>query len=125
VKLLLDTHVLVWWLEDARALGRRGRRLIAEPENAIFVSSVSIWELRIKQAIGKIVLPDTFEAELANEGFESLSMTATHAHAVKDLPMYHRDPFDRMLIAQARCDDLVLLTHDAIAGRYDVQSIIL
>lgn len=120
MKVLLDTHLLLWWLADARELTAEARALITAPENPVFVSAASVWELRIKEALGKVKLPADFAAVLDQQPFERLSVTVTHAHQVRELPMHHRDPFDRMLIAQARCDGLTLLTHDEVVSRYEV-----
>lgn len=121
MKLLLDTHVLVWWMFDAPELPAKARAAIADPENVIFVSAASIWELQIKSALGKINLPANFDEILTTEAFENLAVTWAHAHAIRALPPHHKDPFDRMLIAQARCEKLVLLTHDKIVKQYDVE----
>jgi PIN domain nuclease of toxin-antitoxin system len=124
VRLLLDTHFLLWWLADDPALGDQGRELISTQENLIFFSAASIWELRIKQGIGKLDLPADFAEALAGQVFEALPVTVGHAHAVRDLPAIHRDPFDRMLIAQARVERLTLLTRDAVIGQYDVSVVL-
>jgi PIN domain nuclease of toxin-antitoxin system len=123
VRLLLDTHVLLWWLADDPQLGERGRELIATPEHVVFYSAASIWEIRIKAALGKLELPDTFADALSAQAFESLSVTSAHAHALRDLPMHHRDPFDRMLVCQARLENLTLVTHDAALTAYDVATL--
>ena len=120
MKLLLDTHVLVWWMFAAPQLTKATRAKIADPSNLIFVSAASVWELRIKAALGKIKLPSKFAELLAAEKFENLAITWTHAHALRELPMHHRDPFDRLLIAQARVDNLVLFTNDEMVERYEV-----
>jgi PIN domain nuclease of toxin-antitoxin system len=85
------------------------------------VSAASIWEIRIKEGIGKIKLPTDFESIVEDAPFEHLSITSRHAHAVSELPLHHRDPFDRLLIAQARCENLQLLTHDRNLVVYDVK----
>jgi PIN domain nuclease of toxin-antitoxin system len=120
VKVLLDTHMLVWWLADAKELSAAARAIIAAQENAVFVSAASVWELRIKEAIGKVKLPADFGEVLAAQPFEKLAVTVAHAHEMKELPLHHRDPFDRMLIAQARSDGLTLLTHDEVVAKYEV-----
>jgi PIN domain nuclease of toxin-antitoxin system len=120
---LLDTHILLWWLADDEHLSARGRELIANPEHVVFYSAASIWEIRIKAAIGKLDLPDTFADALAAQAFEALSVTAAHAHMLRDLPLLHRDPFDRMLVSQARAEHLTLVTHDEVLTRYDVTSL--
>jgi PIN domain nuclease of toxin-antitoxin system len=124
VRLLLDTHFLLWWLADDPALGEQGRELISTAENLVLFSAASIWEIRIKQAIGKLDLPDDFANALAEQAFEPLAVTVAHAHAVTELPLLHRDPFDRMLIAQARVEQLTILTRDRIFGEYDVRTIV-
>lgn len=123
MRLLLDTHILLWWLADDAHLGARGRELIANPEHVVFYSAASVWEIRIKAAIGKLDLPDTFADALAAQAFEALSVTAAHAHMLRDLPLLHRDPFDRMLVSQARAEHLTLVTHDEVLTRYDVTSL--
>jgi len=124
LKVLLDTHILVWWLCDAKELVAEARVVIGAPTNVVFVSTVSVWELRIKEALGKVRLPADFAEVLEAQPFEQLAMTMTHAHALKKLPMHHRDPFDRMLITQARCDGLTLLTHDDVVGEYGVEHLL-
>jgi PIN domain nuclease of toxin-antitoxin system len=120
VNLLPDTHVVLWWLGDDPALGAAAREALADPDNTVYLSAVVVWEARIKQAVGKLDLPEDFEEVLDRESFVDLPVTARHAHALARLPMHHRDPFDRMLIAQAHCEDLHLVTTDPAMGRYDV-----
>lgn len=121
MKVLLDTHFLLWWLDGDALLGERGQAVIADPENLIFVSAATLWELRIKEAIGKVELPPNFAEAVKNESFESLSVTAKHTEALLGLPMHHRDPFDRMLVAQARVEGLNILTRDKFIPLYDVR----
>jgi PIN domain nuclease of toxin-antitoxin system len=118
MRLLLDTHVLLWWLGDDPALSGTARELIASPENAIFVSAVCLWEIWLKQSLGKLTLPLDFDARLSTESFESLPLMAEHAREVAFLPWHHRDPFDRMLVAQARAAGLRLLTADEAMASY-------
>ncbi len=94
------------------------RDIIAAPENIIFVSAVSLWEIWLKQSLGKIALPPDFAGRLAEEQFESLPLTAAHTRGVAALPWHHRDPFDRMLLAQARAERLVFLTADLALTAY-------
>lgn len=119
---LLDTHALVWWLADDTRLPPASREVMANPMNRVFVSSATIWEAGIKRALGKLHLAtDVPLAEIADEeGFDSLPITHDHAAAAADLPPHHRDPFDRMLVAQAVHENLVLLSGDAQLARYDV-----
>lgn len=120
MRLLLDTHILLWWLNDSPELSQRGRGLIAEPSNVIVVSAASIWEIRIKEGLGKLALPRKFQQVLEQQPFERLAITTEHAHGLRGLPPHHRDPFDRMLIVQARCEALTLLTADTVVRSYDV-----
>ena len=120
MKLLLDTHVLLWWLNDDPALPARPRKLISDGRNVVHVSAVVIWEIRIKQALGKLTLPSNFRDVLDAEPFHLLDITAEHAHAVAELPPHHRDPFDRMLLAQAKVEKLTLVSKDPRFADYDL-----
>lgn len=120
MNLLLDTHVLLWWLDDAPILSEKTRYLIADPQNLVFISAAVIWEIRIKQALGKLDIPDNFRKVLDREHFEMLDITTEHAYAVGDLPGHHRDPFDRMLVVQAKVEGLTLISHDACLKQYDI-----
>jgi len=120
MNLLLDTHVLLWWLNNDSTLSDTARNAIADGSNAVFVSVVALWEIRIKEAIDKLALPETFEATLEAQPFLTLDVKARHVHALKDLPLLHRDPFDRLLITQAITEKLVLVTRDKTIARYNV-----
>ncbi len=102
VNLLLDTHVLIWWLADPGRLSVRAREAIGDGGNIVFVSAVSVWEMAIKAGLGKLRRPDDLDAQMKRERFQELPLRHAHAQAVAQLQMLHRDPFDRMLIAQAR-----------------------
>ena len=118
MKLLLDTHIVLWVLRDARELKAGARSMIGQAE-AVFVSAASWWEVSIKAAAGKLpVEPERLQAQALAAGFEPLPVTWTHALAVHGLPALHRDPFDRMLVAQAISEPLHLLTHDAALAAY-------
>ena len=121
MKLLLDTHVLLWWMNDDRALSKDARTLIQSNDNVIYVSAATVWEIRIKQKLGKLRLPASFEEALRSEGFEDLPIRATHAHRVANLPDIHQDPFDRILLAQALEDQLVFVTHDKALAKYPAE----
>lgn len=123
MRILLDTHVLLWWLADDPELTEPGREVIAAPENLIAFSAASIWEIRIKQAIGKLDLPADFAGVLASQPFEPLAVTVAHAHALHGLPLLHRDPFDRLLVAQARLEGMTILTRDNAISQYDVSTL--
>ncbi|MDY6832042.1 MAG: type II toxin-antitoxin system VapC family toxin [Thermodesulfobacteriota bacterium] len=120
MNLLLDTHILLWWLNDDPLLSKKPRIAIADGKNLVFVSAASIWEIRIKEALKKLKIPSDFETILTRQPFESLSITAEHAHAVKGLPDYHRDPFDRMLVAQSKVEGFTLVTHDVHLKKYRI-----
>ena len=118
MRLLLDTHVLLWWLANDVALSKTAADLIRDPGNVVFVSTVSHWEIWLKQSIGKLRVPAAFEQRLAGESFEPLPLTAVQVQEVARLPWHHRDPFDRMLVAQAQTENLVLLTADSAVHAY-------
>lgn len=121
MRLLLDTHALLWWLTDDPALGERARAQIAEPENRILVSAASLWEIAIKQGLGKIESDIAeIEKEVARQGMTRLAIEADHLIELTSLPNHHRDPFDRMLVAQARAEDIPLMTADLSIASYSV-----
>lgn len=120
MNLLLDTHVLLWWLDDNPTLSIDAKAAISDSNNLVFISAAVIWEIRIKQALGKLKIPKNFRRVLEDQSFEMLDITAEHAHAIGGLPPHHRDPFDRMLIAQARIEKFVIITRDNIFKKYQV-----
>ncbi len=123
MRLLLDTHVVLWWRQDSRRLRGEIRRRIAEaPE--VYVSAASAWEVIIKSALGRLSMSEPFEQHVTAAGFEPLAITFAHAAEVGRLPAIHADPFDRMLIAQARVERLTLVTHDDTLARYDVGTLL-
>ena len=118
MKLLLDTHIAIWLVRDADELTAKARRVI-DSADQVFVSTVSIWEATIKAALGKLpLLPQRFAERLIDAGIEPLSIHWDHAQAIHQLKSVHGDPFDRMLVAQAVCESMRLLTHDAVLARY-------
>lgn len=117
--LLLDSHVVRWWLDDHPMLGTQTRELISA-SSEVLVSVVTPWELGIKRALGKLSFPDGLVDEVEANGFEMLSISAAHVEAVPNLPPHHRDPFDRMLIAQCQCESLTLVTADRALHAYEV-----
>ena len=119
MSLLLDTHTLIWWLADQQ-VSDEARARIAEPSTRVVVSVASIWEAVIKSAIGKLELPEALAPAATEEGFELLSITAAHAEQVGELTLHHRDPFDRMLVAQAQLEGLTVVTRDRIFDLYPV-----
>ena len=112
MRLLLDSHVVLWWLEDNAALGLECRRSI-EDAAGVFVSAVTPWELGIKRALGKLSMPEGLIDAVEASGFELVSISSDHAETAAALPLHHRDPFDRMLVAQAQLESLVLVTADS------------
>ena len=125
MRLLLDTHALLWWLEGHDALSKAAQAAIAETGNEVFVSAASVWEIATKVRLGKLPMDSTtladFEAVLASQEFRSLSVTLRHGLTAGTLPGPHRDPFDRMLIAQAMIEDLVLVSNEAPFDAYGVR----
>jgi PIN domain nuclease of toxin-antitoxin system len=118
--ILLDTHVALWWRENSPRLGEEARDAIARVDIA-YVSVVSAWEVAIKISAGKLRIPGSFEAAIDASGFSKLPLTFTHAAALTELPFHHRDPFDRMLIVQAREEGLTIVTADRKFAPYDAR----
>ena len=118
--LLLDTHVLLWWLDDPSLIAGQARELIADPRRPVFVSAAAAWEITIKRQLGKLDAPDDLEDALERERFQHLPIAIRHAVAVAELPPIHGDPFDRIQIAQARLEGLTIVTRDGWIPRYDV-----
>lgn len=119
MRLLLDSHVALWWLADHDRLGPTSRAQIADADE-VLVSAVTPWELGIKRALGKIDFPDGLVGALQDAGFAFLPITAAHAQRAPALPTHHRDPFDRMLVAQAQMERLVLVSADRSFRQYEV-----
>lgn len=120
---LLDTHALLWWMSVPSQLSEQARSVIADPEHTIMLSAASAWEMSIKQRLGRIDFPPNLEEVLAKDQIEPLAITIAHTLGVGSLPMHHQDPFDRLLIAQARIEQLILITRDAQIEQYDVQTL--
>jgi PIN domain nuclease of toxin-antitoxin system len=121
LKLLPDTHAALWLLgEDAR-LSRRADRLLTDPTNEVLLSSAVVLEIAIKRSLGKLEAPDDFVSLLLGSGATSLAVSIDHAEAVESLPWHHRDPFDRLLVAQAMVEGAVLVSTDERLRAYDVR----
>ena len=121
MRLLLDTHAFLWWIEDDSALGSSARAAINVPTNPVYVSAASAWEIAIKRAKGTLEAPrGDVAAWIAAEGFAELDITVRHGTAAGALPLHHRDPFDRVLIAQAQLEEMTLITADPALAAYDV-----
>jgi PIN domain nuclease of toxin-antitoxin system len=120
VILILDAHALVWWLRDDPDLDAAARASVADPSNDVIVSAATIWELEIKRALGKFDGPDDLMALLELEAFDCLPVLGDDAIQAARLPMHHRDPFDRMILAQALRLDAVVVSRDRAFEAYDV-----
>jgi PIN domain nuclease of toxin-antitoxin system len=121
VSLLLDTHVLLWWLADDRGLPKSVRARIADAEAVVFVSAVSAWEIGIKRALGKLSAPDDLVDQLRTGGFSVLPITIADGLRAGALPRHHDDPFDRMLVAQAQRHGLTVVTRDPTFSSYGIE----
>jgi PIN domain nuclease of toxin-antitoxin system len=122
VRLLLDTHALLWWLAD-EGLTDQARDAIADPANLVMVSAASAWEISIKKALGKLSAPDDLDHQVDQSGFIPLPISIAHGMAAGQLPRHHDDPFDRMLIAQALAEGLTIVTHDKRFAGYEVATL--
>ena len=118
MNVLLDTHVLIWW-DEGRRIAAEARHAI-EQADAVYVSAASAWEVAIKTALGRLRPIRTIEEAASDSGFLELPVTFRHAERVTGLPPHHRDPFDRMLVAQAAVEELTMVTRDPVFARYGV-----
>jgi PIN domain nuclease of toxin-antitoxin system len=127
VRLLLDTHTLLWWLDGDRRLSRKARALVGDEDNLVLVSAASAWEITAKARLGK--LPGALDVAadvagcVASQGFTALDITILHAQRAGRLPGEHRDPFDRMLAAQAQLEDLPIVSDDEVFDGYGVNRV--
>ncbi|MEZ4526375.1 MAG: type II toxin-antitoxin system VapC family toxin [Desulfobacterales bacterium] len=124
MRFLLDTHIFIWWILDNPRLNEVAKTALRNSHNFFYFSIASIWEIVIKSSIGKIVLPESPEIfirkQMVLNSVHMLNIKIDHAFAVLQLPMIHKDPFDRMLIAQSSCENLTLITDDLFIRQYDV-----
>ena len=120
MKLLLDTHALIWWLKKDPNLFQGAKKAISNPDNLVFISAASAWEIAIKKSLGKLDVPDDLEIQIEKHNFQSLPITITHGVAVGKLPWHHKDPFDRIIIAQAICESMTIITRDKKFNYYNV-----
>jgi len=121
VRLLLDTHALLWWLNDDEKLGNHARRLIGDPENDVLVSAVSLWEITVKLRIGKLDADiEEIVAILPDQGFDRLDISDAHLIVLAALPLHHRDPFDHLLMAQAVAEGAYLVSDDQNVALYGI-----
>lgn len=122
MNLLLDTHVFLWWCNKDPLLDKSAIQTIANPDNTVFFSVVSAWEIAIKQALRRLHIPGPVEDAVKKNGFSPLGISFEHARVAGALPSHHRDPFDRMLIAQAKVDQLTIVTRDSSIRPYAVET---
>jgi PIN domain nuclease of toxin-antitoxin system len=120
-RFLLDTHTLLWWLADSKQLGTRCREVISDQRNQVFVSAATTWEISIKMSLGKLEAPEDIDSVVEDEGFSKLPISLYHGQLAGRLPDLHRDPFDRMLIAQAQAEGLIFLSADETIGQYQLR----
>lgn len=123
MRVLLDTQVLLWWLFDDPRLSTDISAVISDEGNEISISAISAFEISTKKLIGKLDTPDDLEEQLEASAFIELPATIAHCFEVSKLPLHHKDPFDRLLVAQARCEDLTLITSDRMLSKYDVRTL--
>ncbi|MBF2017618.1 MAG: type II toxin-antitoxin system VapC family toxin [Rivularia sp. T60_A2020_040] len=127
MKVLLDTHAFLWWVTEDSRLSSTARNIITDSNNQLFLSAASAWEIVIKARLGKLTLPEAPEiyipSRLATNRFESLSIDMIHALQVVNLPDLHKDPFDRIIIAQSQVEKMPILTLDSQINRYSVDVI--
>lgn len=121
MSLLLDTHALLWWRSDTAKLRPETYAMISNGDRPVLVSHATLWEIAIKTALGKLEVPDDLVQLCHQDDFILLPVDLPHIAALRDLPQLHRDPFDRMLVAQARVEGLTLVTNNANMMRYDVK----
>jgi PIN domain nuclease of toxin-antitoxin system len=120
---LLDTQIFLWWIAADRRLQKVLHELIADPANRIWLSVASAWEMEIKSALGKLRIPEGLEQQLAANGIEALSISLRHMQTLHSLPAIHRDPFDRMLVAQSVAEELILVTADPVVASYPCRTL--
>lgn len=123
MRLLLDTHVLLWALESPTTLRPEARAAIENPRNPVLVSAASTWELGVKSAVGKLRVPDDLAYQLREKRFTPLPVTVEHGLRVGELPLLHKDPFDRLLVAQAQLEGLTIVTRDRRIALYGVETL--
>lgn len=120
MKLLLDTHAALWWLADEPRFGENASRHLVDLENQVLLSAVLVWEVAIKRSLGKLDAPPGLRGLLLGAGALPLPIGLEHAERAEELPWHHRDPFDRLLVAQAMIEDAAVLSHDESFDAYDV-----
>ena len=117
---LLDTHVVIWWLDNPERLSKQARDVIVDARNVVFISAASIWEIGLKVQRGKLAVPESYIDLLQEDGFAFIDITIAHTQSAPQLPMHHENPFDRLLITQAKLEGCVLISRDHLFSKYDV-----
>ncbi|MEM7228171.1 MAG: type II toxin-antitoxin system VapC family toxin [Planctomycetota bacterium] len=120
---LLDTNAVLWCMDRPERLRGEVRELIEDRRNPIYISAAGTWEMSVKHALGRLELPLDIRPVLEQMGIRTLPVTVDHAHVVRSLPPIHRDPFDRIMIAQSKHDDLAMITSDVTIAQYDIKTI--
>jgi PIN domain nuclease of toxin-antitoxin system len=120
LKVLLDTHAALWWLSGDERFGEDAARQLSDDTNHVLLSAAVVWEVAIKRSLGKLESPDDFAATLLRAGAQALPVNLDHAAAVESLPWHHRDPFDRLLVAQASIEGASIVSRDEALRPYDV-----
>ena len=123
MRYILDTHTLIWYFEDNSELSFKAKSIIEDIDNEIFVSMASLWEIGIKVGLGKLIIPfdiDEIMARIRKESMNMITIDVNHVKGIQTLPHHHRDPFDRMIIAQAKAENCTVITRDAAFDAYDV-----
>jgi PIN domain nuclease of toxin-antitoxin system len=123
MKLLLDTHILLWWLIQDQKLSQTEAAIITDPDNLVFVSAATAWEIAVKKMIGKLEAPDDLPVALAANNFLELPITIEHSQKLYQLPLHHHDPFDRIMVAQAMSKNLTFMTRDPKIALYAIKII--
>lgn len=124
MKAIMDTHVLIWWCDDPSTLDEEARSIISDGRNTLYVSVATIWEITIKKSLGKLTIKGDLAAAIEQNRLEYLPIQPLHAWRISELPPIHTDPFDRILIAQALCENCRLITRDRFISSYPVKCIL-
>lgn len=124
MRLLLDTHTLIWGISEPEKLSEKTKELLSDVDNIILVSTASLWELQVKKSLNKIILPEDFIFQLQENGYELLNISYKHIEKLDEIPLIHRDPFDRILIAQSMHENIPLITKDSEIAKYNVKIIL-
>lgn len=123
MRYILDTHILLWWMDDSKQLSEKFRSVIADSQNTIFISAVSVWEIEIKKSLGKLSAPSINKKLINDCQFIELPITMEHVLILEELPNIHHDPFDRLLICQCIAEKAILVTEDKLIKQYSVSTL--